>query len=88
MFEKKLGWCTENYSFAFGNVWNFFSNIFHLKLVDSAEEETMDKEAQLYSGGYVYVAIYHIIFLRYLASVDFGIHGDVRMTPLRIPRDN
>jgi hypothetical protein len=44
-------------------------------LVDFAEEDTMDKEAQLYSGGYVYVTIYYIIFVRYLASVDFGIHG-------------
>ena len=66
----------------------FFSNIFHLKLVDSAEEETMDKEAQLYSGGYVYVTIYYIIFVRYLASVDFGIHGGVRMNPPQIPMDN
>ena len=57
-------------------------------MVDFAEEDTMDKEAQLYSGGYVYVTIYYIIFVRYLASVDFGIHGGVRMNPPQIPRDN
>ena len=44
----------------------------------------MDKEAQLYSGGYVYITIYYINF----TSVDFCIHGGVRMNPLQIPRDN
>ena len=39
-----------NSSFAFGNFWKFFfSNIFHLRLVESDEDvEPMDTEGQLY----------------------------------------